>query len=404
MITRARAVAVAVNPALALLAFIAFIAQVGIAVMLPLLPLFATELGASPFVLGLLTSAFAVTNGIGQFGVGVLSDRYGARRFIAGGLALYASMNALIATAASAVWLVTWRALSGFGGGALIVSERIYLTEITAPARRAFANGVLSAAASAGMVAGPAFGGFIAELGGLRAPFVVVAATSGIAFVASLALPRGRLTAPDAEAAGEAGVRHEPTADEAPIRAGIVALLLANLAMLAGYGAFITTYAPLATTRLGWTTIDVGLAFSFFGAGSILLGPPISHLADRTSRRAVAIAGIVPVAAFGMALVIGLPIWAVFAIAVLAGAGLTGFNASWYALLADVSGTRTRGRIFGIVSAVSNAGIVIGATAAAQLWERVDVVAGMGSGVVATLLALLPMLAFRAARRPAGRG
>ena len=68
--------------------------------------------------------------------------------------------------------------------------------------------------------------------------------------------------------------------DEPPHRSGIIALLLANLAMLAGYGGFITTYAPLATERLGWTTVDVGLAFSCFGAGSILLGPPLSHAPD----------------------------------------------------------------------------------------------------------------------------
>ena len=388
MITRARAALLAVDPALALLGFIAFIAQVGIAVMLPLLPLFATELGATPMVLGLLTSAFAVTNGIGQFGAGVLSDRWASRRFLSGGLALYASMNALIATAASGGWLLLWRTLAGFGGGALIVTERIYLTEITPRARLAFANGILSAAASAGMVMGPAFGGLIAAVGGLRAPFVVVAVTSGIALAASLALPRGRRIS---QAGTEA---EEPAVDEPPHRSGIVALLLANLAMLAGYGGFITTYAPLATERLGWTTVDVGLAFSCFGAGSILLGPPLSHLADRTSRRAVAIGGIIPVIAFGLALVVGLPIWAVFGVAATAGAGLTAFNASWYALLADASGTRARGRIFGIVSAVSNAGIVIGATTAAQLWERFDLVAGMGSAVVATALALVPMLAF----------
>lgn len=393
MIARARAGVLAVDPALALLAFIAFIAQVGIAVMLPLLPLFAVELGATPVVLGLLTSAFAVTNGIGQFGAGMLSDRWASRRLLSGGLVLYASMNALIATAASAGWLLLWRTLAGFGGGALIVTERIYLTEITPRARLAFANGILSAAASAGMVAGPAFGGLIAAIGGLRAPFVVVALTSGIALVASLALPRGRRRSATVEETGE------PVIDEPPHRAGIVALLFANLAMLAGYGGFITTYAPLATERLGWTTVDVGLAFSCFGAGSILLGPALSHLADRTSRRAVAIVGIVPVMAFGLVLVIGLPIWAVFGVAVLAGAGLTAFNASWYAMLADVSGTRARGRIFGIVSAVSNAGIVIGATTAAQLWERVDLVAGMGSAVVAIALALPPMLAFRPRRR-----
>jgi MFS family permease len=240
MLAPLRARVAVIGPALGLLALIAFVAQVGIAVMLPLLPLFATELGAEPFVLGLLTSAFAVTNGLGQFGAGLLADRYGARRFISGGMALYASMNALIATAATAAWLVAWRALSGFGGGAVIVAERLYLTEVTEPGRRAFANGILSAAASAGMVAGPAFGGLIAAIGGLRAPFVIVALTSGIALVASLWLPRPSAASRPAEDGLTAATGEAEEMD----RGGVIALLVANLAMLAGYGAFITTYAP----------------------------------------------------------------------------------------------------------------------------------------------------------------
>jgi MFS family permease len=391
MLAAIRARTADIGPAVGLLALIAFIAQVGIAVMLPLLPLFATELGAEPLVLGLLTSAFAVTNGLGQFGAGLLADRYGARRFISGGMALYAGMNALIATAATAIWLVAWRALSGFGGGAVIVAERLYLTEVTDPRRRAFANGILSAAASAGMVAGPAFGGLIAAIGGLRAPFLVVAATSGLALLASLWLPRPARAVPGVVDGLIAPVGEAEEMD----RRSVVALLVANLAMLAGYGAFITTYAPLATERLGWTTVDVGLAFSCFGGGSILLGPPLAHLADRTSRRAVAIAGALPVAAFAGALVVGLPMLAVFAIAAVAGAGLTAFNASWYALLADVSGTRTRGRVFGVVSAVSNAGIVIGAMAATTLWEGVGIGAGMTAGSVAILLAIAPLAVIR---------
>lgn len=56
----------ALDPALLLLAAMVFVVQVGVAVMLPLLPLYALSLGASPFVLGLLTSVFALTNAGGQ--------------------------------------------------------------------------------------------------------------------------------------------------------------------------------------------------------------------------------------------------------------------------------------------------------------------------------------------------
>jgi len=387
-ISRVRDVAGAIDPALGVLAFIGFISQVGIAVMLPLLPLYATELGASPFVLGLLTSSFAVTNAIGQLGSGFLAERWGARRTMTGGIGLYAAMNALIATAASAPWLLTWRSLAGFGGGAIIISERIYLAQVVAPARRAFSNGIISAAQSAGAVAGPAVGSVAAAIGGLRAPFVLVALTSAIAFVGTLFL---RAPASDAQRADAAGAEpHGPV----PVRA-LGTLLAANIALLASYGAFITTYGPMATTRLGWSIVEVGIAFSFFGGGSIVLGPWLAHLADRLGRRPIAVLAPIPLAGFAIGLVVGLPQPAVFAIAFAGGGGLTAFSASWYALLAETAGERRLSRTFGIISAASAMGIVIGALGAAQLWTRVDIAAGMLLAAVLPLVACVAMLTFR---------
>ena len=376
----------AIGPALWLLAAIGFISQVGISVMLPLLPLYATELGAPPFVLGLLTGAFAVTNAIGQLGTGFLTERWGPRRTMTAGIGLYAAMNALIATAASAPWLVGWRTAAGFGGGAMIVSERIYLAQVAEPSRRAFANGIVSAGQSAGTVAGPVVGGLAASIGGLRAPFVIVAVTSAIALVGTLFLP-----SPDRETEeADAGRSGEPV-DLRPL----AVLLLANLALLASYGGFITTYATLATERLGWTLVDVGIAFSFFGAGSILLGPWLAHLADRIGRRRIATVAPLALVGFGAGLVVGLPQPAVFGLAVMAGGGLTAFSASWYALLTDAAGPHRMGRVFGIVNAASTIGIVIGSVTAAELWTRIDITAGMMVGVVAPMVTAAAMLAFR---------
>jgi len=384
--SRASRVAGAVDPALWLLAGIGFISQVGISLMLPLLPLYATELGAPPFVLGLLTSLFAITNSVGQLGSGFLSERLGPRRIMTAGLGLYAAMNALIATAASAGWLLAWRSAAGFGGGAMIVSERIYLARVVEPARRAFANGIVSAGQSAGTVAGPAFGGLAAAIGGLRAPFVIVAVTSAIALVGTLFLP-----APRRSGAAE---RAPDTPERADLRP-LAALLIANMALLASYGGFIVTYAPLATTRLGWSIVDVGIAFSFFGAGSILLGPALAQYADRVGRRPVATVAPLAPMTFGLALVIGLPQPVVYALAVLAGGGQTAFSASWYALLADAAGEHRLDRTFGIINALSTLGIVVGSVTAAELWERVDVATGMLVGVIAPLVTVAAMLAFR---------
>jgi MFS family permease len=342
-------------------------------------------------VLGLLTSLFAVTNAVGQLGTGFLSERVGARRMMTAGLALYATMNALIATAATASWLLAWRTTAGLGGGAMIVSERIYLARVVEPARRAFANGIVSAGQSAGTVAGPVFGGLTAAIGGLRAPFVIVAVTSTIALIGTLFLPKPARS----DVAGRAPDMPE-RADLRPL----AALLLANMALLASYGGFITTYAPLATTRLGWSIVEVGIAFSFFGAGSILLGPALAHLADRIGRRRVAIAAPLALMTFGLGLVTGLPQAAVFALALLAGGGLTAFSASWYALLADAAGEHRLDRTFGIINALSTLGIVVGSVTAAELWSRIDVGTGMLVGVVAPLVASGAMLAYRARALP----
>ncbi|HEY3246888.1 MAG TPA: MFS transporter, partial [bacterium] len=231
----------AVSGPLAILSLIAFVSSLGVAVMLPLIPLYAVSLGAAPVQLGLLTSAFAVATTVAQVGAGLFMDRYGARGFIRGGIATYAGANFLIATARTALSLISFRTIAGLGGGTNLVATRLYLSQVTDPSRMAFANGVLSAATSAGQVAGPVLGGIVAALANLRLPFVMVGITSSLALVGALLLPRpaeGPASAVPAAAAGRA---------ERLFTRDVIILLFAQLFLLAGYGGFITTYAPFAT-------------------------------------------------------------------------------------------------------------------------------------------------------------
>ena len=408
---------------LALLAAMAFVTQIGVAVMLPLLPLYAQQMGATPIVLALLTSAHAVMSAVGQLAGGFLTERFQARRLVTFGIGLYAAANLLIATTSAALSLIAFRGLAGLGGGVNQVSERIYLTEITDQARRAFSNGILSAAGAAGSVLGPTFGGLLVVVSGgdLRIPFLIVAVTSALATVGSLFLPRpsGRgavhdaavlpeveadvgvlLPASEAEAmAGSGGpggssARVETVLRDAAGRRPIVVLFFANLALMAAFGAFITTYAIFATETLGWTTIDVGIVFSMFGLGSVFLGPWLARQADRTGRRRMAIVGCVPVVCFALVFAAGAPNLLVYAAAIAGGGGLTGFEASWFALLAAATDEGRRGRVFGTVTALTNLGVVAGALAAARIWEQIDIQVAVVLTALLFGLAGLAMLAF----------
>ena len=391
------------DPALFLLAAIALIAQIGISIMLPLLPLYAVQLGASPAVLGLLTSAFAVTAAIGQLVSGLAAERVSARRQIPLGSAFYAASNALIATATAAIPLVAYRAVAGLGGGVMLIAERLYITRITPVHRLAFANGVLSAAGSLGSVAGPIVGGTLAGLD-LRFPFIVVAVTSGIAAVASLWLPAPRDDAP-VSGGSDAAPAGATEAEEPPTRRAqlgvLLPLLLVNLGLNGGYGAWITTYGTLVTTRFGWSATDVVLVFAGFGVGTILLGPWLSRQADRRGRRALAAVGLSLVLGWAVLLVVGVPREIVLLTSILAGGGLTVAQSSWFAMLGEATGGGRRSRSFGLVAALSNLGIVAGAAASSAAWQAFNVQVGLGTSLAFIGLALAALLLVRRSAPPA---
>ena len=412
------------SSALLLLAGIALIAQVGISIMIPLLPVYATRLGATPDILFWLTSAFAVTSTIGQLGAGTLAERITPRRQIPLGAGFYAAANALIATATSAVPLVIFRAFAGLGGGVMLIAERLYVVRVTEAGRLAFANGVLSAAASIGSITGPVIGATLAGVD-LRFPFLLVATTSTIYAIAALRLP-----APQAEPLGQPGqpgqqgedavvpeaALLDATAPPPPVATGPIAaapqtradlirvlgpLLLVNLGLSGAFGAWITTYGVYATSQLEWSPGDVAWVFAYFGLGSILLGPWLSRLADRYGRRRLAALGLSLVLGWTALLLLGLPQVVLFPTAIAAGGGLTVSQSSWFALLGAATGGGRQGRSFGLVTALSNIGIVAGAFAATSLWNRIDVHAGLATSLGFVLLAILALaLTNRGTARP----
>jgi DNA-binding MarR family transcriptional regulator len=137
MASRARSI----DRPIALLAAMAFITQLGVSVMLPLLPLYAQSMGATPFVLSLLVGGFAIALAIGQLASGFLAERFPSRRLVVTGIGLYAGANVAIAGAATAFQLIAFRAAAGLGSGINQVAERLYVTQVAERARLAFSNG-----------------------------------------------------------------------------------------------------------------------------------------------------------------------------------------------------------------------------------------------------------------------
>ena len=409
-----------IDPAIAVLGLLSFISQAGVSIMLPLLPLYALQIGATPGQLGLMVGAFSVTSTIGQLASGVLASRISPRRQMPLGQAIYASGNFLIATVSSALPLIAFRAMSGLGGGLTMISERLYIARVTAQSRLAFVNGVVSAAGSSGSVLGPLIGAALATQT-LQAPFIVVGCTATVAGLAALAfLPAeqrseagreaGDAAASDASRPGagaQAGSAGEALAALPETRwervAPLARLAVWSVAFNAAYGGWITTFAPYATSSLGFPSSDVALFFAPFGVGAIVLGPILARIADRSGRRRMVAIGTLLVLISPVAMLLRAPVPLIFATAAIAGGGLAAAQSSWFAMLGVATDGGRRGRSFGVVSALSNLGVIAGAALAATAWELVDVGAGLLTSTVflviaAASLALVPRDRTRAGR------
>jgi MFS family permease len=100
--------------------------------------------------------------------LGRVADVYGRGRVFAGTLVLFAAGSMLVALAPTFEMLVAARAVQAVGGGGLIPVAMAIVVDELPPARRAFGLGGIAAAAEAGALFGPLWGGVIAESVGWR--------------------------------------------------------------------------------------------------------------------------------------------------------------------------------------------------------------------------------------------
>src|ERR1041384_7841685 len=156
-------------PRLLVLFVTAFVDMVGLTMILPLLPFYAKDLGASAAVGALLIPAFSVPQLARAPVWGRPSDRSGRRPAILAGLLVSGAAYVLFAFAGSVALLFLSRVVQGMGGGTIGVVQA-YVADASPPAERVKSLGWLSAVTSFGAVGGPAFGSALVAFGGRTAP------------------------------------------------------------------------------------------------------------------------------------------------------------------------------------------------------------------------------------------
>jgi MFS family permease len=277
--------------------------MVGLAMIVPLLPYYATDFGASALVVGLLISAFSIAQLLCAPAWGRLSDRYGRRPALLAGLGITAGAYVLFAFAGSVPLLLLARLVQGVGGGTIGVVQA-YVADISSPGDRVKSLGWLTAVTSLGAVAGPALGSALDALGGPRGVgFGAAILALGVAGFAWRYLREsrdavGRASGSYVPMTGRGALRHVLAHPAAPASRLI---WIYTVAIGAFYGT-IQTSPLLLSSRLGVTEHTIGYFIMYLGGmGVIVRTLVLGRLVDAFGEMRVARAGLAALAA-GLAL------------------------------------------------------------------------------------------------------
>ncbi|GJM40906.1 MAG: tetracycline resistance MFS efflux pump [Ardenticatenaceae bacterium] len=126
----------------------------GLTIIIPLLPLYATAFGASPFVIGLLAAAYPMMQFLGAPVLGRLSDRYGRKPvLIISQIGTFAGF--LLLGFANALWLIFISRLIDGISGANIATAQAAISDSTTEKTRTQGLGLIGAAFGLGFIIGP---------------------------------------------------------------------------------------------------------------------------------------------------------------------------------------------------------------------------------------------------------
>lgn len=165
----------AIRVPLWLLTLLSFSGTVGMYIFLPALPYAARDLAASASEVQLTVSLYLIGMAAGQLVYGPLSDRFGRRPVLLGGLALYTLAGVGTALTATAETLNGMRLLQGFGGSAGLVLGRAMARDTAPPGGAARRLAMLNLMVSVGPGLAPVIGAALAEAWGWRSVLVSLA-------------------------------------------------------------------------------------------------------------------------------------------------------------------------------------------------------------------------------------
>ncbi len=336
----------------------------GVGMVGPVRVLYAQSRGASLTIIGLMASAYLVSNFLFQYPIGWLADRWGRKQVMLVGLIAQAIISAIYLVVADPVTFVVLRFIEGIGTAALLPAARALIVDTVPAEKQGEAYGIFGAFFNAGFLLGPGIGGFLAAFG-YSAAFV--GAVGFRVLAVGIVVLMVRNTSPGL-------VQSDGVKNKVSYKALFTLPLMAAYLIAFGdylYLGFDQTLMPLwLHDHLGASVTIIGITYMMWAIPNMLLSAFGGQVADRTRYRSWLIL------VFGLAQV---PLYLIYGLANTSLVVIIFFTVHGivYAFIqpaidahvAASSASNVRAQVQGVYGAIGLMGAFVGASGFSQLYS-----------------------------------
>ena len=340
--------------------FAIFSTVTGVGIVVPLLPVYANDLGATGVYVGMIFGSFSISRTLLLPLFGRLSDQKGRKPFIVAGLFAYTLVSIAFVFSETVETLILLRFIQGAGSAMIMPVVQAYVGEITPEGSEGYAMGLFNLSMFFSLSLGPLMGGGIKDLWSLDVAFICMGLLSGIGLLLCIFF----LPATSEEKVKITKSKIVPWSNLLKDK-GIISIFMFRYAYTACIGViwcFLPVFADIEFGLSG-SLIGVLVMLGVFVSG--LLQLPMGYIADRINKKIMIISGGI-LSSIGMIL----PFWAssfydlVIAVSIFGvGGGISMPAIMAYAVIKGYE-KKAMGSVMSIITVAHSLGMLTGSMAA----------------------------------------
>jgi MFS family permease len=266
------------------LSLVTFLVLLGLSMVAPILPDYAQSFQVNYTLVGFVVSSFAVMRMVLDMPAGLLSRRYDKKRIMILGLLLISVSSVVAGFAQNYITLVIARMIEGAGSALYVTTATVFLAQISGEEKRGQWMSLYMGLLLLGSIFGPTFGGVLATVYDIRAPFFAYAIVTGLGVVPTLVLPK---LANSGNVSTSLNLR-EIGRDMRQILSyrSFRLVTFAVFTMFFLRTGIRSTLVPLfAGNNLGLGTDEIGIVLTIGGITTALTIVPMGKISDRIGRK-----------------------------------------------------------------------------------------------------------------------